>query len=91
MGLIIDKTDELKDTETAFFKATSRSSEIYVKVKGIIINNIVETLVENGYTISKIEAKTWDYNIETGDSYEIDTKEEVEEFIANNLKFRTHA
>lgn len=77
-----------------FIKARVNDSAIYIKVNStlIISNNkavgegLLDVLHDCGYVVSKCSPEVWDYHIEYGSSYEIDTKEEVEEFKEINIK-----
>lgn len=44
---------------------------IYVKMPKELHNSFIEYLFNNGYSFSQISPEEWDYNIETGKSYEV--------------------
>lgn len=85
-----------------FLAIQQKTKTIYVKVNGFstIVSNgnriygvherLVDFVHDKGYKCYKIAPNKWDYNIETGLSYEIDTNEELDIFIRNNTTIKKH-
>jgi hypothetical protein len=68
----------------SFIQASINDTIIYLKVDDSIIQNLFNVFIDAGYTFEKIDGTIWDYNIEEGSSYEIDTEVELDEFIKTN-------
>lgn len=80
-----------------FIKAKIDNSVIYIKADSTIVYSdtrkcldvsLIDVLHDFGYTLTISTPETWDYHIEYGNSYEIDTEEEVLEFEENNIKIK---
>jgi len=69
-----------------FIKAVVNNSTVYIKVESTVIEPLFDVLHDNGYKITKVLPQVWDYYIEYGKSYEVDTIEEVMEFKELNIK-----
>lgn len=69
-----------------FIKISINDSIIYVKVSNIIINTLFDILHDRGYKVKTSTYSEWNNKIETGLSYDINTEEELQEFIENNNK-----
>ena len=70
----------------SFIQASINETIIYLKVDDSILHDLFEVFMEAGYKFEKIDGTIWDYNIETGNSYEIDTEKELNQFIETNNK-----
>jgi hypothetical protein len=79
-----------------FIKATKEGT-IYIKVNSALLltdtkaistgnENLLDILQDNGYKVEKVNPSVWDYWIEYGLSYEINTYEELKEFKEVNIK-----
>lgn len=69
-----------------FLEVSINKTVIYLKVDDSLIHTIFDTFIDAGYKVVKGTPKEWDYNIETGNSYELDTQKELDEFIKLNNK-----
>lgn len=76
-----------------FLIAERKGRTIHIKVNSSIHSSLHDVLIDFGFTLYKGTAMQWDYQIENGNSYEIDTEIELNQFIKNNINFtknRTH-
>lgn len=67
---------------------------IYIKVDIEVHEPLVDFIHDVGYKTKKITPNKWEYNIDNGLSYELDTIEELDIFIKRNrntVKKRTYA
>lgn len=67
-----------------FLSATINDTRIYIKCNKDVVEALHDILHDNGYKLTKTSPEMWDYYIEDGLSYEVDTIEEVNEFIDIN-------
>lgn len=67
-----------------FIAAYRNHKVIYIKTNAVIHEKLFNVLHNFGFVIDKTTPNKWDYNIETGLSYEIDTEEEIESFVKHN-------
>ena len=71
-------------TNNKFIKAKGEKGTLYIKVPDTLLESLCDILHEGHHVVQHSNGAQWDYNIEGGDSYEIMTLEEVEEFAASN-------
>lgn len=76
-----------------FIAAYRKGKTIYIKVDEVIHEKLFNVLHDFGFTMSRTVPNKWDYNIELGLSFEIDTEEEIASFVEFNNKVnpRVHA
>ncbi len=67
-----------------FLAASINNNTVYVKCDEAFHESIHDLLYDVGYKITRTSPQVWDYYIETGDSYEIDTVEELNDFTELN-------
>lgn len=85
-----------------FFGVQDKTKTIYVKVNSlstVVINGkrsygvhekLIDFLHDKGCKCYRVTPNKWEYNIESGLSYEIDTEHELNTFIKNNTKLKKH-
>ena len=71
-----------------FIKASINNTVIHIKVDNGIIHSLFDVLHDRQYSVEVLSPVEWDKHIEYGTSYEIDTIEELEEFIDTNTKYK---
>ena len=71
-----------------FIKASVNNAVIHIKVDNGIILPLFDILHDNHYRVEVLSPEEWDYHIEDGTSYEIDTIEELIEFKGTNVKYK---
>ena len=82
--------------QNVFIKATKENT-IYIKVNSVLLftdpktistdnETLLDVLQDNGYVVEDVNSAVWDYWIEYGLSYEINTYEELKEFKEINVK-----
>ena len=74
----------MKNKVYLYFRASFNNSVIYVKICDTIMEDVFDSFYDRGYTMIKSDSATWESNIDSGLSYEIDNENEVKEFVDNN-------
>lgn len=69
-----------------FIKASINTSTIYIKIEKELMGALFDILHDESYVITNCTPAEWDYHIEYGLSYEVDTEEEIMEFKYINNK-----
>lgn len=76
-----------------FLKIIKPNKNIYIKVDILVHFKLHDAIHDMGYKMEKCTPAKWDYEIENGLSYEMDTLKELKVFIKNNIKkkkYRTY-
>ena len=74
--------------QNTFIKASINNTVIHIKVDNGIIHLLFDILHDNSYKVEVLSPIECGRHIEYGTSYEIDTIEELEEFIDTNTKYK---
>ena len=73
-----------------FLKIIKPNKTIYVKVDSFVHLKLHDVIHDMGYKMRVIAPNKWDYEIENDLSYEMDTIDELEVFIKNNINIAKH-
>lgn len=71
-----------------FIKASVNDAVIYLRIDDSVIHELLDILYDHKYKVEKSTPIEFDYHIEYGTSYEMNSEEELEEFKEVNLKLK---
>ncbi len=73
-------------TNFQYIRVVDRGKELFIKFPINIAPDLIDVFLDANIEITSSNAIYWENMIDRGQAYEIDTKDEVQEFRDNNLK-----